>query len=211
MLRNIPCLDEWQRDGLREVFNIGAGNAATALSQLLNMPIEMEVPEVVLLPFAEVAGQVGGEEEIVAGILLTITGSAGGSFVFVLPLPSARNLVSGLFGLPAGGAAAFNAMERSALTETGNIMAASFLNALAGLTGLILTPSVPDVAVDMAGAVLSVPLCRVSQDYDYALVLEAQLISRGKRIKCFFFLLPDPALLAAIIEKIKVAADGDQG
>jgi len=210
MEENSYYLDDWQRDILREVFNIGAGNAATSLSQLMNMHIDMDVPEVVLLPFSEVADQVGGEEEIVAGVFLTIDGSASGSFVFVLPVESAANLVSTLFGFPKGEATAFNDMEKSALTETGNILAASFLNAVAGLTGMTLSPSVPDVAVDMAGAVLSVPLIRASQDFDYALVMEAQLLAQGDKIKCFFFLLPDPELLEVILDKLKVAADGYQ-
>lgn len=208
MVRDGHCLDEWQRDILREIFNIGAGNAATSLSQLLRMRIVMEVPEVALLPFAAVADQVGGEEEIVAGIFLTVAGDAGGSFVFVLPLLSAVHLISNLFGFPKGELEPLNDMERSALTETGNIMAASFLSAVADLTGMTLLPSVPDVAVDMAGAVLSVPLIRASQDFDYALVLEAQLISQGEKIKCFFFLLPDAELLAVILQKLQVAIDG---
>ncbi|MGI5838442.1 MAG: chemotaxis protein CheC [bacterium] len=210
MLNNEAGLSEWQSDVLREVFNIGAGNAATSLSLLLDTPVTMDVPEVKLLPFAAVADQLGGEEEIVAAVLLTIAGSAGGSFVFLLPLSSARNLISNLFGFPKEKDDSFNAMEMSALTETGNIMGASFLSALAGLTGLALSATVPDAAVDMAGAVLSVPLIRASRDFDCALVMAAQLVARGEKIDCFFFLLPDSALLSAIFAKIKVAADGQQ-
>ena len=203
MVQELMELNGIQKDVLKEMFNIGAGNAATALSQLLRTRIDMLVPEVNLLPFSQVAEPVGGPEEIVVGVYLTIAGSASGSFMFVLPVVSAANLVGTLFGRPPR--PEFDEMERSALLETGNIMTHSFLNAIAALTGMTLAASVPDMAVDMAGAVLSLPLIRSSLNSDYALIMDAQLVTKGATIQSHFFLFPDRELLQMIFQQLQVS------
>ncbi len=140
-------------DLLQELGNIGAGHAATALSQMLDgqKKLQLIVPEAKLIPFEAAANIMEGtEEEPVVGIYIQVSGDAHGHMAFILPLDSAMAAVE-LLTLDSTGE--LNEMALSALQEMGNIMITSYLNALSSMTDLTLTPSVPGVAVDMAGAV----------------------------------------------------------
>ena len=153
----LDALDDTQYDILKEIGNIGAGNATTALAQLINSKIDMSVPQVSLVPFNRIADTIGSEETVLVGILLGLEGDISGMMMFLLQEKSAHNLVNILVGNPPEKEDAFNEMEFSALSEIGNIIAGSYLSALAGLTNLTIVASVPSMTIDMAGALLSVP------------------------------------------------------
>ncbi len=138
-------------DFLQELGNIGAGHATTALSQLLNGErLNLVIPEAVMLPFEDVSSFIGGQEQAIAGIYIEISGDACGHMAFLLPLESAINLVN---MLTLEESSKLSELGLSALQEVGNIMIASYLNALSNLTDMCMIPSVPSVAIDMAGAV----------------------------------------------------------
>ena len=136
-------------DVLKELGNIGAGNATTALSQMMQCKVDMSVPQVKLMEFKELGELMGGEEIIMAGIYLAIEGDVAGSIMFLLEKQAARHLVNKLMGTSVEGEE-FSEMEFSALKEVGNIITAAYLNSLASLTNLALHPSVPDLTVDIA-------------------------------------------------------------
>lgn len=144
-------------DVLREIGNIGAGNATTALAQMLQCKVDMKVPQVKLLDFQEVGAAMGGEEQIMAGVYLLVEGDITGSMMFLLEEKAAHCLVSKLMQMPMNEEGPFTEMELSALKEIGNIIVASYLNSLSVLTNMVIMPSVPDLSIDMAGAILSVP------------------------------------------------------
>ena len=143
-------------DVLKELGNIGAGNATTALAQMLQCKVDMKVPQVRLLDFKDVGEAMGGEEQIVIGIYLAVEGDITGSIMFVLERNAGKALVSKLMGMPAT-EGDFTEMEISALKEIGNIITGAYLNSLAQLTNLKMLPSIPDLNVDMLNAILSVP------------------------------------------------------
>ncbi|MGM9572553.1 MAG: chemotaxis protein CheC [bacterium] len=203
-MEEINELSEMEFDALREIGNIGAGNAATALSQLLNRKIDMAVPEVKVLPLEEVAECMGGEESIVAGIFLRVFGNAPCSVMFLLPRKSALNLVDMLLGKANGTTKILNDLDQSALKEIGNILSASYLNALSQMTNLTLLPSVPALAFDMLGAILSVLLAELGEVGDYALVMETEFTEESQEVKGHFFLIPDPGTLEVILRTIGV-------
>jgi len=208
-MEDITSLSLKQMDALREIGNIGAGNAATALSQLLNKRIDMTVPRVSVLPLEKVPDVLGGPENIVAGIFLRVLGNAPGSVMFMLPRNSALVLVDMLLGKEIGSTKMLNDIDQSALKEIGNILAGSYLNALSMLTTLTLLPSVPALAFDMLGAILSVVLAELGQVGDYALVIETEFSETNKEVKGHFFLIPDPGSLNIILKAIGVSADGE--
>ncbi|HHY92416.1 MAG TPA: chemotaxis protein CheC, partial [Firmicutes bacterium] len=140
-------------DVLREVGNIGAGNAATALAQLVGRTIHMEVPSVLWVPLDQVAGCLGGAEKPVAGILLGVQGPAPATILFALPLTQAYALLDIILGRPPGTTTGLDELGESALLETGNILAGAYLSSLSTFTRLNFRPTVPALAVDMAGAV----------------------------------------------------------
>lgn len=208
-MEDITALSLSQLDALKEIGNIGAGNAATALSQLLNKRIDMTVPRVSVLPLEQVPDVLGGPENIVAGIFLRVLGNAPGSVMFMLPRSSSLYLVDMLLGKELGTTKMLNDIDQSALKEIGNILAGSYLNALSMLTNLTLLPSVPALAFDMLGAILSVVLAELGQVGDFALVIETEFSEANEEVKGHFFLIPDPGSLNIILKAIGVSINGN--
>ena len=163
MTEDIIDLSPVQLDVLREIGNVGAGNSATALSQLINRRIDMNVPKVSVVPLDEVPDLVGGPETIVVGVFLRVYGKAPSNILFLMPKDSAFYLVDALMGKESGETTHLDMMAESALMEIGNILAGAYLNALYSFTNLSLIPSIPALAMDMAGAILNVVLvqCRI--------------------------------------------------
>ena len=188
--KNNESMDEIEFDVLTEIGNIGAGNATTALSQLINARIDMRVPKVELLTFAELAEVIGGAETLVAGILLSLEGDIQGSMLFILESNAARLLVQQLMGCKDDSTEQFTEMETSALQEIGNIISGAYLSAISSLTNMLITASVPSLAFDMAGAILSVPAIEFGKLGDKALLIESQFKDMDVDISGYFILIP---------------------
>lgn len=207
MVYDFSELSGMQLDILREIGNIGSGNAATALAQLLNAKIDMNVPQVNILPFAEVPDLVGGADLHVVGLFLIATGSAPASILFLLPVDKACLLVDMLMGKKWGNTDPSNLsdMDISALMELGNIICATYLNALAMFTQLDFRPSVPALGIDMAGAILNAVLAQFAAVADHVLVLETEFKRDEQEIVGHFFLLPEPGSLDVILASLGVS------
>jgi chemotaxis protein CheC len=190
-MQNFSLNDSQQYfDVLKELGNIGAGNATTALAQLLQCKVDMKVPQVRLLDFQEVGAAMGGEEQIMAGVYLLVEGDITGSMMFLLEEKAAHNLVSKLMQMPPNEDGTFSEMELSALKEIGNIIVASYLNSLAVLTNMTIMPSVPDLSIDMAGAILSVPAIEFGEIGDKILLIQTQFTDEMD-LDGYFILVPD--------------------
>ncbi len=176
-------------DVLRELGNIGAGNATTALAQMMQCKVDMAVPKVQLLEFRELGEAMVGEETVMAGIYLGIEGDIKGSIMFLLEKAAAKHLVGKLMGMESEGDE-FTEMEFSALKEVGNIITGSYLNSLSSITNLAIYPSVPDLTVDMAGAILSVPAIEFAALGDRMLMIQTQFFDEMV-LDGYFILIPD--------------------
>ncbi|MCR5846535.1 MAG: chemotaxis protein CheC [Lachnospiraceae bacterium] len=174
-------------DVLKELGNIGCGNATTALAHMLNRKVDMSVPQVRLLEFKDVGSILGGEEIIMAGIYLMVEGDITGSIMFLLEKESAKSLIAMLMGTTSS-EDELNEIEQSALKEIGNIITASYLNSLSSLTNLSIYPSVPALCIDMAGAILSVPAIEFGLIGDRILLIEN---SFSEGLNGYFILVPD--------------------
>lgn len=184
-------MDNMYFDVLREIGNIGAGNATTALAQLLNKKLDMSVPKIELVPFNKLGSIIGGEEEVVVGIYLFLEDDISGSMMFLLSKDAARQLVNGLMGMYTDQTSTeFGEMELSALQEIGNIITGAYLSALSGLTNLKITASIPYLTIDMAGAILSVPAIEFGKLGDKALMIETEF-GDDVAINGYFLLIPD--------------------
>lgn len=190
-MTSIDDLNNIQLDVLREIGNIGAGNAATALAKMLNRKVDMDVPRVKILGFRDVSETLGSAEIPVVGILLKVNGDLTGYIMFILQQKDAGMLVNLLMGKPLKETVEFNEIEISALKEIGNILAGSYLSALSSLTNLKMMPSVPDMAIDMAGAILSVPAIEFGKVGDTVLYIETEFSEGDDRVVGDFFLVPD--------------------
>lgn len=187
-------------DVLKEIGNIGAGNATTALSQMLGTKVDMSVPQVNLMEFKEVGTTMGGEEQIVAGIYLTINGDISGSIMFMQKKDSAKAMISKLMGMECSGEE-LSEMEQSALKEIGNIITAAYLNSLSTLTGLVIYPSVPELCIDMAGAILSVPAIEFGEVGDKMLLIHTNF-ANDVDLSGYFVLVPDEESYSKILSSL---------
>nr|WP_261306045.1 chemotaxis protein CheC [Paenibacillus andongensis] len=197
-------LEDFQMDVLKEVGNIGAGHAATALSTLLDKPIDMLVPKVRMLPFEEICESVGGAETVVLAIFLRVDGDAPGNMFFILDLDAAKNMLRDLIGLNIENQEEYSELELSALNEIGNILAGSYLSSLADFTNLNMQPTVPALAIDMAGAILSYGLLQFGQMGDQALLIDTKFMEGENEVQGHFFLIPDPESFGKIFSALGV-------
>jgi chemotaxis protein CheC len=196
-------IDNMQYDVLREIGNIGAGNATTALSQMINSKVDMKVPKVELLEFKELSDIVGGAENIVVGILFTLEGQIDGMMMFMMDKPAARHLVNLLLGgSDEDGDEMFTEMELSALNEIGNIIAGAYLSSLSMLTNITIVSSVPYMAIDMAGAILSVPAIEFGKIGDKALLIETEFKDQIRAVNGYFILIPTLESYGAILSSL---------
>ena len=186
---SLETMSQEYYDILKELGNIGAGNATTALAQMLQCKVDMSVPQVRLLEFKDVATIMGGEEQLMAGIYLGVEGDITGSIMFLLQKDSARHLVGKMMGMAMEGEE-FSEIEQSALQEVGNIITGSYLNSLSAMTNLKIYPSVPQLAIDMAGALLSVPAVEFGLFADKILLVQTKF-SDDVELDGFFILIPD--------------------
>lgn len=186
---NLDNMDNMQFDVLKEIGNIGAGNATTALSTMINSKVDMNVPKVDLLELKELPDMLGGAEEIVVGILITLEGEINGMMMFMMDQVSACRIVNILMGKNAG-LEEFTEMEYSALREIGNIIAGAYLSSLSTLTGIKINASIPYMSIDMAGAILSVPAIEFGKVGDKALIIETQFTKDDSDVNGYFILIP---------------------
>lgn len=188
-------------DVLKELGNIGAGNAMTALSQMLQCKVDMRVPQVKLLDFKDVGALMGGEEQIMLGVLLAIEGDITGSMMFLIEKNSAKHLINRLMMGMAPEGEEFTEMEFSAMMEVGNIITGAYLNSLSMMTNLKIYPSPPAVTVDMAGAILSVPAIEFGIYGDKILLIQSQFFD-DVEIDGYFILIPDLESYAKILSSL---------
>ncbi|MFY0542767.1 chemotaxis protein CheC [Brevibacillus sp. H7] len=209
-MANFSNIGDFQFDVLREVGNIGAGHAATALSKLIQKEVDMKVPQVNIIPFDEVADFVGGAEALVVTVFLRVEGDCPSNMFFIQDYDSARNLLAQLIGIEKDHQdALLSDMEVSALHEIGNILAGSYLSSLADFTKLSLQPSVPALAIDMAGAILSYGLIELGRVGDFALTIDTAFFEGNEQVKGHFFLIPDPDSLEILFRSLGVPLDGN--
>lgn len=201
---SLDQVNEMYVDVLREIGNIGAGNATTAIASMLQLKLNMNVPKVQLLTFQELGSAVCPEDETIVGIYLEVQGDIDGSMMFLMHLDSAHFLVNRLMGREADFMADFDEMDMSALKEIGNIIAGSYLNALSSMTNLVISPSVPYIAIDMAAAILSVPAIQFGQIGDNALLIETEF-GDDVMINGYFILLPELDSYEKILKSLGIS------
>lgn len=189
-----------QIDALREVGNIGAGNAATALSQLLNKKIDMSVPHINIVSFDEMFEDIG-EEETVYGVLVRVLGDTPGNILLIFEEKTAKSIIEILTGMKE---TELSPLGKSVIEELGNILSASYMNAIARFTNLTIIPSVPAVTYDMLGAILSTTFIESGQFDEYVLDMETVFLQDDSEIKGHFYYIPMPGSLEKILNSLGV-------
>lgn len=206
MLEDLNRVTPKHLDALGEIANIGAGNAATALAAMLKTKIQINVPQVTVLPFTEAPDFMGGAENHVVAIYFHVKGPVKASFLLVIPIDKATQLLEMLLGSHSEESlsGSFTRMEYSIFMELGNILSNAYLNALANFTKMTYRPSVPAIAVDMAGAILDAILAQYGEVSDVVLVMEAGFKKDNLDVVGNIFLLPEPVTLELMLNSLGV-------
>jgi chemotaxis protein CheC len=187
-----------QLDALRELANIGSGTASTALSSMLGRSVDISVPSAFVMPMAEAVGSIGDPESEATGVVLGIVGEMPGSVLLLFP-PKDAEFMCGLLGVEAG-----TEIGVSALMEIGNIVGASYINALGQMIGLELEPTPPAAATDMLGAIVETVLAERAGAGDVALLLDSDLVVEGEDCSVSFLLVPDQGGVDQMLERLGV-------
>ena len=199
MIKNYDELTSLEIDTLREIGSIGTGNAATALSQMMNRPVRITLPEVRIMGYNEAIEWIGGPEEVTAGVLVKMSGDVGGIMLSVQKLELVNIVLETMLGESVTSYEGLNELARSAMVEIGNIMISTFINALSGLAGIDVNLTVPAFAVDMQGAILAVPMAEYGGMSDYLMTIG------GKQVPCHLPLSPDLRSLNFLLRKLGVS------
>ena len=197
-------LNPIQLDVLREIGNIGTGNAATSLSSMLGKPVNIQVPKISILNYNVVSEQLGGPENMIVGMLLALSGDVTGMMMFLLERDFAHMALNALLGQSLEDFAAADEMSLSALREIANIMAASYVNAIAQLTGMTIDISVPDICIDMVGAILSVPAIHFANISDKIIFIQDEFDSADESVTSHILLMPDVDSLSKIMRNLGI-------
>lgn len=200
---SIEALNNMHLDALREIGNIGAGNAATALAGMINKRIDMNVPSVKILDFNDVSTVLGGEEMVISGVYFEVEGDIEGSIMFLLDLKSAKVLTNILMGRD-DDSKELDEMDRSALQEIGNILSGAYISSLSSLTNLNIKISIPSLCIDMAGAIVSVPAIQFGYIGDKVLLIETILQDGTDTVKGNFFLIPEANSFETLLNSLGV-------
>lgn len=202
-LQNYDELSDMHIDALREIGNIGSGNAASSLAMLLSDQIDISVPVVRILDYEQVMEELGGAEQMIVGLLLCLDGDVNGMIMFLLHQNFANTLLGALVGeADVGGTV--DEISYSALQEVANIMAASYVNAIADLTGFTINISVPSMCVDMLGAILSVPAIHYANISDKMIFIEDKFHGKDLNAPNHILLIPDVESLDKIMTSLGI-------
>ena len=187
---------ELQLDALRELANVGSGNASTALSGMLGRSVDISVPKAQALPFAEAVEAAGPAEQDITGIVLGIVGEMNGTVLLLVP-PADADAMCRMLGVEPD-----DEFALSALGEIGNIVGTSYINALAAMTGMDIEPTPPTTATDMLGALVASVLAGQAHAGDIALMLDSNLVVEGEDCSISFFLVPDQGGVDELLSRL---------
>lgn len=190
-IKDYDDLNEIQLDVLKEIGNIGAGNAATSLADMLMTPIDISVPVVRILDYEEATERLGGPETMIVGLMIQLEGDFKGMIMFLLEKEFACMTLNTLMGTDIHGFKELDEVALSAFKELANIMAASYVNAIASMTGMRIDLTVPDLCIDMLGAILSVPAIHYANISDKIILIEGEFNGQDTRSANHVLLLPD--------------------
>lgn len=203
----IRSLKTIQLDALRETANIGAGHAATALSQMTGTTIMIKVPAINVSSMEDIPPQFIPEEEPVAAVMMHMLGDLSGRTLLVFPKPTVMRMAELMLKRPIGSSVALGELETSAIKEAGNILSGAYMNALSDFLGMLLLPSPPTLVIDMSAAVLTSAFGEFATDADSILCVESEFIltDTNQSLRGFFLLLPDAASLQVMLRALRLA------
>mgnify|MGYP001141781126 CR=1 FL=1 len=203
-IANYEDMNTLELDVIKEIGSIGTGNAATALSQVLKKTTKMSLPAVYVLGYNEAIEMVGSPEEIVAAVLVKMSGEINGIMLFILKIDFINAVLDSVLSKDIDDYMDLTELEKSALEEIGNIIISSYVNAMSGLTGVSIKLSIPSIAINMLGGILSVPMVEFGYETDKLMMINGKFIVDDKVLDSNLLMMPDIQSLNYLMQKLGV-------
>ena len=203
-LNSFSDINDVHIDVLREIANIGSGNAASSLSRMLGHQVNISIPHIGILGFNEAYDALGGPEAIMVGTLLMLTEGMNGMMMFLMPIEVVCDLVNMLMFTDIKSHEEIDEMGYSVINEVSNIMSASFVTAIADMTNIPIDISPPEAALDMLGSIMSVPSIYFAEVSDTILYIQNELEIGGKKTSASVLLLPDMPSLTKLMTSLGI-------
>jgi len=200
MKSNFMDLDDLQLDILREVSNIGVGNASIALSKMMGSKIDLSIPTINILQLNKVIELVGEGDRHIAGIHFKILGDAHGNILMILPKISAFQLIGLLLKKEIEASTDLEEVDYSVLRETGNILTSAYLSAISKMLNISLFPSVPGLIIDTSKRVMQQIMTEMEHPEGVSAILETRFKEKNSSVHGRIFLALDKDSIAKIIE-----------
>jgi len=197
-------LNAIQLDALKEIGTIGSGNAATALSGVISKKVRISVPKVSILDFNTALNILGGPENIVAGIMVKMSGDLNGIMLYLQEMDFINVALDSVLHETISSYDQLNELSQSALVEIGNIMISTYMNALSSLAGLEVSLSVPAMCINMAGGILSVPMVELGYETDKIMMLDGSFSCDGQEVSSKLLMMPDFKSLNYMLDRLGV-------
>ena len=204
-LRRYEDLNLQELDVMKEIGSIGTSHAATSLSKMLQKEIRISIPQVRVLGYDEAVDQIGDVESLASATLVKMTGDVDGLMLFLFNLDFANTVLDLVIGESYHRFEEMDQLAYSALTEIGNIIICSYINAFSQLVNVDIDLSVPSATVNMLGAILTVPIAEYGYDTDKLMYCNADFVMDGKQLSAWLLMLPDIPSLNNILEKLGVS------
>ncbi len=195
-------MDDMQIDMLKEIANIGTGNAATSLATMLGKTVNITVPKISFLDYSTISDSLGGPEHVMAGLMLMLDKDVKGMMILLMQEDFAQMAIHTLLGQDFTSFTDLDEMSMSAMCEIGNIVAASYVNAVSLCTGLTIDISPPEICIDMVGSILSVPAIHFAQISDKVIFIEGAFINDTNSEGSNILLIPEAQSLDVILDKL---------
>ncbi|MCI9490159.1 chemotaxis protein CheC [Lachnospiraceae bacterium 48-42] len=197
-------MNDMKLDIFKEMGSIGGGNAATALSSMLNARVSMALPRAEILEFNDALARLGDPEIVIAGVLVELTGEIQGIMLFIIPEEFSDEVLFRMLGKTRTALLELDEIESSVLTEIGNIVISSYVTALSSLAGVEVELSVPQLAVNMLGGIMSLPMAMMGQQSDRIMMVTGEFNIDDKALNSGMLLLPDVESLNILMKKLGV-------
>jgi chemotaxis protein CheC len=204
LIKSYTELNDQHIDALREIGNIGAGNAATSLGVLLNENVSIALPRVRIEDVEKVVSFLGGQEEMVVAVLVDFSGDVNGVILFIMSMEDAKGITDIIVGNDVPGLSGLSEMKISAVKEIGNILGSSYLGCISTLTGLRMEISVPYVSIDMAGAILAAPVVQYGAADNKVFLVEERFSTEMRHLNSNVILFTDMEALGTMMNRLGI-------
>lgn len=197
-------LNELQLDVMREIGNIGAGNACTALSVLLGTTIDMSVPQVQLLGYESTAEHLGGEDNMVIGLKVSITDDLEGMMVHIVQKQFAERIINTFYAKEIDDITTLDEMDSSVLNEMANITSGAYANSMATLTGLLVNIGTPTQIPGKVSDIMQLPITEFVKPGEKILMVDEEFTIGEEHISSNMIMALESDSLEKLFSKLGV-------